>query len=174
VADIERIETERLVGVRLGPEHFEPVAQLLGDPRVGATLGGVRTQAEAGLILDQHAALWERDGFGYWLWQECATGDWVARGGLRPVHVGGGDEVEVGWAVFPDRWRQGIGTELARASVDVAFGPLGLTEVVAFTLPDNLASRGVMEKSGFRYERDIVWAEMTHVLYRRRRQDSER
>ena len=52
--------------------------------------------------------------------------------------------------------------------MDVAFGRLGLADVVAFTLPDNIASRRVMEKSGFRYERDIVWAEMPHVLYRAR------
>jgi hypothetical protein len=31
----------------------------------------------------------------------------------------------------------------------------------------------VMEKAGFKYERDIVWADMPHVLYRRRREDSD-
>lgn len=172
MADVERIETERMVGERPGPQHLEFMTRLLGDPSVGAMLGGVRSPEEASLILDQHVLLWERDNFGYWMWRDRASGEWVARGGLRPVHVGGGDEVEVGWAVLPERWGQGIGTELACASVDVAFDQLGLADVVAFTLPDNIASRRVMEKAGFRYERDIVWAEMPHVLYRRG-QDSE-
>jgi [ribosomal protein S5]-alanine N-acetyltransferase len=172
VPDVERIETERLVGVRPGPEHAEFMTGLLGDSRVGATLGGVRSPAEASLILDQHVALWERDGYGYWMWQDRETGEWVARGGLRPLHVGGSDEVEVGWAVVPRRWRQGLGTELALASIGVAFGPLDLASVVAFTLPHNVASRRVMEKTGFSYEKDIVWAELPHVLYRRRREDS--
>jgi ribosomal-protein-alanine N-acetyltransferase len=145
---------------------------LLGDERVGATLGGARSPAEASLILDQHIALWERDGYGYWMWHDRVTGEWVARGGLRPLHVGGGDEVEVGWAVSPERWGQGLGTELALASVAIAFVRLDLPDVVAFTLPHNLASRRVMEKSGFAYERDITWAEMPHVLYRRRREES--
>ena len=170
--DVEVIETERLVGVRPGPEHLEFMTAHFGDPRVGATLGGVRTPTEASLILDQHVLVWERDGFGYWIWRDRASGEWVARGGLRPVQVGGGDEVEVGWSVVPERWNQGLGTELALASVGVAFGPLDLPDVVAFTLPDNIPSRRVMEKAGFHYERDIVWAEMPHVLYRRRREDS--
>ena len=66
------------------------------------------------------------------------------------------DEVEVGWSVVPERWRQGLATELALASIDVAFGPLDLDQVVAFTLPDNVASRRVMEKAGFAYDRDIL------------------
>ena len=59
----------------------------------------------------------------------------------------------------------GPATELAQASVDVAFDELGLREVVAFTLPDNVASRRVMEKAGLRYEREIVHVGLPHVLY---------
>ena len=39
----------------------------------------------------------------------------------------------------------------------------------AFTLPDNIASRRVMEKAGFSYERDILRVGLAHVLYRLRR-----
>ena len=43
---------------------------------------------------------------------------------------------------------------------------LGLAEIVAFTLPHNVASRRVMEKSGLTYEKSIEWAGHPHVLYR--------
>jgi RimJ/RimL family protein N-acetyltransferase len=69
----------------------------------------------------------------------------------------------------PERWRQGLATELARAAVEVAFDDLDLDEIVAFTLPDNIASRRVMEKAGFTYDRDIQRAGIPHVLYRRSR-----
>ena len=69
---------------------------------------------------------------------------------------------------MPERWSQGIATELGAASLEVAFGPLALPDVVSFTLPDNLASRRVMEKLGFRFERDTVYAGLPHVLYRLR------
>ena len=42
------------------------------------------------------------------------------------------------------------------------------TEIVAFTRPDNVASRRVMEKADFVYERDVLHVGLPHVLYRRR------
>jgi hypothetical protein len=35
----------------------------------------------------------------------------VARGGPKYSHVAGRDEVEIGWTVVPERWRQGLATD---------------------------------------------------------------
>ena len=113
-----------------------------------------------------HDGEWRRDGFGYWLWSERASGDAVARGGLRRVQVGGREEIEVGWLVAPDRWGEGFATELGAGALEVAFERLAIPGVVAFTLPHNRASLRVMEKLGFEYERDLEYAGMPHVLYR--------
>ena len=43
-----------------------------------------------------------------------------------------------------------------------------LNNLVCFTLVDNNASRRVMEKAGFTFERELIHAGMPHVLYRRR------
>lgn len=168
---IDRLETARMIAERLVLSHEAEIATLLGDPRVGATLGGVSTRAETAERLAGNIAHWERHGFGIWLWRDRASGAFVARGGPQGVVVGGGEEVEVGWAVVPERWGEGLATELAQASIGVAFDQLGLDSVVAFTLPDNIASRRVMEKAGFQYERDVVHADLPHVLYRARRSD---
>jgi RimJ/RimL family protein N-acetyltransferase len=64
-------------------------------------------------------------------------------------------------------WGQGLATELGAASIEIAFGPLGLVDVVSFTLPGNVASRRVMEKLGFAFERETIYAGLPHVLYRR-------
>ena len=48
----------------------------------------------------------------------------------------------------------------------MAFDVLGLPDLVTYTLPGNLASRRVMEKLGFTYEREVVHADLPHVLYR--------
>jgi RimJ/RimL family protein N-acetyltransferase len=86
----------------------------------------------------------------------------------RPVAVGGRDEVEVGYGIVPEFWGQGMATELARESVRVGFAVLGRADLVSFTLPTNQKSRRVMEKAGFRYERDVEHAGLPHVLYRLR------
>ena len=51
----------------------------------------------------------------------------------------------------------------------VAFEYLGLDELIALALIENIASRRVMEKSGFVYERDLVHVGLPHVAYIRRR-----
>jgi RimJ/RimL family protein N-acetyltransferase len=172
VGGIERVETQRMVCERLRMDHVSEVARLLRDPRVAATgWPGDEPPTEQDVVrsvtaMDRH---WERYGFGMWLLRDRATGEMVGRGGLQwATYVKDLDDVEAGWSVVPERWREGLATELARAAVDVGFGPLGLSEIVAFTLPDNISSRGVMEKSGFVYEREILHVGRPHVLYRRR------
>ena len=162
----ERIETERLVGERIAPRHFDALVALLGDPRVGATLGGVLAPERVSASLADKIAHWDRHGFGYWMWHERETGAPIARGGLQHTEVDGHREVEVGWAVMADRWGEGFATELGTASVHVGFEQLGLDDVVAYTLPNNRASSRVMEKIGFEYEKDVVHAGLPHVLYR--------
>jgi ribosomal-protein-alanine N-acetyltransferase len=161
-----------MVCERLRIDHLGDIARLLRDPRVAATgWPGEEPPSEDDVVrsvtaMERH---WERYGFGMWLLRDRANGEMVGRGGLQwATYVKDLDDVEAGWSVVPERWRQGLATELARAAIDVAFGPLELSEIVAFTRPDNIASRRVMEKTGFVYDREIVHASLPHVLYRLR------
>ncbi len=160
------LTTERLTGERITDAHFDALCELLGDPRVGSTLGGVADAAEVTAYLARERDHWERHGFGYWIWTDRGTGEPVGRGGLHHAHVGGRDEIEVGWAVWPGRWNQGYGTEIGVAAVRFGFEELQLPTIVAYTMVDNRASRRVMEKIGFEYERDVIHANLPHVLYR--------
>jgi [ribosomal protein S5]-alanine N-acetyltransferase len=165
----EVVETARLRGERLGPRHLDALAPMLADPRVGATMGGVLDRDEVAEQLAELDAKWERDGFGYYAWFDRATGEPAGRGGLGRAEFDGRPEIEVGWLVAPERWREGLATEIGSAAVDVAFETLGLDDVVAFTMTTNLASRRVMEKLGFVYETTAPYKQFgDHVLYRRR------
>jgi RimJ/RimL family protein N-acetyltransferase len=160
------LETPRLIGEPIGREHHAGLLAILGDPRVGATMGGVASAADVEAQIARAAAHWEEHGFGWYAFRDRESGALVARGGPKTAHVGGLDEVEIGWTVAPERWGEGIATELGAASIEVAFGPLGLVDVVSFTLPENGASRRVMDKLGFAFERDVLYAGLPHVLYR--------
>ena len=170
---IERLETERLIGERLREEHFAYQRAMDSDPEVMATLGGVRSKNESWELLRSGLEHWERNGFGPWVFHTREAGETVGGSALRRVQIEGREEVEVGYRVAAAWWGRGIATEMASAVVRVARG-LGLPEIVAFTLPENEASRRVMEKVGFTYERDIEWAALRHVLYRQRLQVPER
>lgn len=75
-------------------------------------------------------------------------------------------EVELGYIVEPDQWGRGYAPEMAHAIAEHAFTTLALSELVALTRADNAASRRVMEKVGFAYERDFIEDGVRHVLYR--------
>jgi ribosomal-protein-alanine N-acetyltransferase len=163
------ITTARMRGEPLGPRHLDDLAPMFADPRVAATMGGALTPEEVAPMLDHDAAQWERDGFGPWMLYDRETGAPVGRGGLNRTEFDGAPEVEVAWLITPERWNEGLATELGAASVEFAFGTAGLPDIVAFTLPDNLASRRVMEKLGFEYEKTAPYKVYgDHVLYRLR------
>ena len=168
MTELDRIETERLVGERLREEHLDYLRTQDSDRDVMATLGGVRSENETWENLWNGLEHWERNGFGPWVFHVRETGEAVASAALRRVEIEGQPEVEVGYRVAAAWWGRGIATEMASALVGIARDRLGLAEIVAFTLPFNLASRRVMEKVGFTYERDIEWAALPHVLYRLR------
>lgn len=155
-------------GEPIGPQHRAGLIALLGDPRVGATLGGVASAAGVDAEIERTTRHWSERGFGWYAFLDRDSGALVARGGPQATHIAGRDDVEIGWAVDPGRWGQGLATELGAASVAHAFGPLGLAEVVSFTLPDNVASRRVMEKLGFAFEREADHKGWRHALYRLR------
>lgn len=117
---------------------------------------------------------WDRDGFGWWVARNRTDGRFAGRGGLRRMRVLDRDEIELGYGFVPEFWGRGMATELATASVQVGFGFLGAKEIVTFTLPTNLASRRVMQKAGFQYDRDFEYLKLPHVLYRLQREHWER
>jgi RimJ/RimL family protein N-acetyltransferase len=173
----ERAETERMVASRISEADLPELLRLLRDPRVAATLsltGQPPSEAAVSDGLIEAIGHWELHGFGLWLLRDRSSAQLVGRGGLQHTFVTGHAEVEVAWAIIPELWGRGLATELARMSIDAAFGPLGHPEVIAYTLPDNRASRRVMEKTGFGFEAVMETEGLTQVLYRLRRGARER
>lgn len=163
---VETFETERLHAERMGPAHFDDLQRLHSDPRVMATLGGVRSEVQTRSLILANEEHWQRHGYGLWVFRDAATDAFTGRGGLRHLEVGGRAEIEVAYALVAELWNRGLATEMAVAFVRIAFDELHIDSLVCFTQPTNLASRRVMEKAGFRYERDIVHAGLPHVLHR--------
>lgn len=173
LARVETFRTARLVAARPRAADFDDLDRLHRDPRVMATLapagapdGGLLSGDETRRFLRRNLDHWCRHGYGLWIFRDPADGRFVGRGGLRHAHVGGNDEVELGYALMADSWGRGLATEMAKAIVAVGFAELGLADVVCFTLTTNRASRRVMEKAGFAYERDLLHAGLPHVFYR--------
>ncbi len=161
----ENRTTARLLLSRITATDYPDLQAMQQDPRVMATLGGMVSETELQARHERNLEHWRQHGFGWWVARLRSDGRFVGRGGLRRANVDGKDEVEVGYGLIPEFWGQGLAVELAAASIEPAMS-LQLDEIVCFTLPTNLRSRRVMEKVGFRYEKDFVWCGLPHVLYR--------
>ena len=106
---------------------------------------------------------WRQYGFGFWIFHRNTDGEFIGRGGLKIYQI---NVIGLAYTVMPAFWNQGFATEITQASLEVGFRRFGFPEIDSWTLPNNLASQRVMEKFGFRYERDFDFAGLRHRFYR--------
>lgn len=96
---------------------------------------------------------------------------------LDNIRRGPAQAATLGYWVGARYARQGYMREALQAVVDYAFGVLDLSRLEAACLPENAASRGVLEKVGFKYEGvaqsylQINGRWRNHVLYANLRYD---
>ena len=65
------------------------------------------------------------------------------------------DEVEILYGLAKPYWGRGIATYAAKASISYGFNVAALDKVIAMVLPENQASKRVIEKAGLHYEQQI-------------------
>jgi ribosomal-protein-alanine N-acetyltransferase len=88
------------------------------------------------------------------------NGDIIGEGVLKIVNAAE-RQGEIGFGVSPRAWKQGYGTEIAAALLDVAFQSLKLHRVAGQCSPDNKGSIRIMQKLGMGREgllRDLHFA----------------
>ena len=157
------ILTHRL---RLRPWHEADraaFAQINGDPEVMRYLGGPLSRAASDARLDSYDRCWVQHGFCRWA-LETRAGEFLGCAGVMAWpedHQPLGAHVEIGWRIKRSAWGHGYVTEAARAALDDVFIRVGLDEVLAYTAPDNLRSRAVMERLGLVRDPDRDFTDVT-------------
>ena len=147
-------ETARLRLRELASSDAAFVVELLNDPDFLTHVGdrGVRTIEDARrYIASGPGASYVRYGFGLYVVELKAPAVAAGLCGLlrRDTHP----DVEIGFALLPRFRRRGYTLEAARAVMQLALGPLGLTRIVALAAPANLASIRILEALGLAFER---------------------
>lgn len=162
----DTLTTRRLRGERLTTAHLPFLQRMFRNPDVCATLGGTLSDAQIEIALQWNLDHWDRCGYGIWIFFDRDTGDFAGRAGVRQVDLTGRFEIELAYAVMPERWNCGLATEMSREVLRAAFEVLDIPDVLSFTLRTNLASQRVMQKLDFVFERDGEHAGLPHVFYR--------
>lgn len=182
-----RLRTSRLL---LIPATLESLrAELRSNDDLGKVIGAEVPRAWPPELYDADAVNWTinaiesgRSGADWTLYYFTRVND-----GSRPTLIGAGgykgnpDEsgtVELGYGVLPEFQRQGFASEAVEGMLDFAFSDSRVRRVIAHTLEHLAPSRGVLEKSGFKFvgrgndptEPDAIQYEMTRAAYDSRRQ----
>lgn len=120
-------------------------AALNAHPEVMKDLGGSISRDESDRKLDHYSTTFSQYGYGRWM-IENRDGNFIGYAGVMPSHAEHplGVHDEVGWRLIRSAWGNGYATEAAQAALDDVFARVGLTEVVAYTSPDNSKSQAVM------------------------------
>ena len=117
-------------------------------------------------ILERDTNYWDQYGFGPYVWFCKNTNQFVGEGGLNHVNVAGNDEIEITYSLCKDFWGQGLALEIGEFAINQAFSKLKLNNIVCFADENNLRSLRVIEKLNFKYEKDFVYKDVKHKLFR--------
>lgn len=160
--------TPRLFCSRPPAGSGENYERLFMDPAVGRWLRPAPlepfSKADLERLLRHDRSHWRIHGFGPWALVDRETGEFAGRAGLAWTRVEGKEEVELPWAILPEYQGEGLASEAGLAAIEVAKNS-GLPRLVSLTLVDNAASRGVMEKIGLRFSREVDHVGLPHALY---------
>jgi ribosomal-protein-alanine N-acetyltransferase len=169
------IETQRLLLRRFTLADADAYYnRIFGDPEVMRYLRGGRemTRADMESIISRINDRWAAQGMGFWAVTDRENGELIGHCGLKPLDTT--TEVEIAYALAKSHWDRGLATEAARTVLRFGFEQRHLERIVAVAVPENLASRRVMEKLGMRYVKtdryyddDLVYYALSHADFQR-------
>ena len=169
-AGTHRIRTERLELRPYRPDDLDAVIErLVLDPQV---IRFWHAYADPSLPVEARREMGRRE-FGEWFGSALAAGlpvwileaadpalapagTFVGVAGVLPPDSDLGDEPELGYMLAGDFHGRGLATEAVRAMVADAFDRGGISRLAAVVDAPNAASIRVLEKAGFRLEREYL------------------
>jgi RimJ/RimL family protein N-acetyltransferase len=176
--NISSIRTERTILRSWRDTDLLEFAKLNADFRVMRHFPKTLTRPESDQFASRIRSHFAEHGFGLWAVEVPGVAPFIGFVGLAVPSL---DTyftpcVEVGWRIAYAHWNCGYATEAAMAALSFGFSECGLSEIVSFTVPQNAASRRVMEKIGMTHDPgdDFEHPKLAkgdrlcrHVLYRR-------
>jgi RimJ/RimL family protein N-acetyltransferase len=150
------LKTERLVLRHLSPGDAPFILRLLNEPSWLENIGdkGVRTAAEAQRYIEMGPVeMYGRLGFGLYQVRLTISDEPIGICGLLKRETL--ENVDLGFAFFPEFWGNGYAREASAAVLSYARNRLGLARIVAVTARNNHTSHRVLEKLGFELERSV-------------------
>jgi ribosomal-protein-alanine N-acetyltransferase len=151
--------TERLRFETWKSEDLDLLFELHADPRVQTSYApGPNKWTMEAINLRLTRYLEEQANFGFTKWKlSLSDGTFIGRAGWSPWEEA---TLEIGYAIKPQFWNNGYASEAARALLAWGQTHRKQNSFAGFALPNNVASRRILEKLGMEFVdyRDIAGA----------------
>ena len=154
---MKTIETERLIIRPPEMKDFESSFEIWGNSEVQKFSGGAATreQFEKGFREDLEKA---QTNFGFRSVVERKRNTHIGDCGLIEKEVDLKKEIELVYFFNRNYWGSGYASEAAGALKDHAKYNLKLCRLIALIHPENVASKNVIKKVGFTFEKNVITA----------------
>lgn len=148
MAEIIEFETDRLRLRQWRKTDWPEFAKLNADPEVMRYFPKPLSTEESNAMADKIYNLISERGWGMWAAEEVKQRKFM---GFVGLHIPAQELpftpcVEIGWRLAKEFWGHGYATEAGRATLQVAFRELELSQVVSFTSMSNTKSQAVMKR----------------------------
>jgi len=173
-----KLLSDRLMMTPLESTDVDFAVELWTDPEVVRYICDIPTEEEIRQEMPDTIRRGSTGEIGIWLIADRKTGEKLGSTYLLPMSAEEDDvdyglivmdqmpdaDIEVGYFLKPSAWGQGYATEVCRRMLQFVFQETLLSEVVASVDANNVASRNVLEKSGFLFAgRKLCWGKVCPI-----------
>lgn len=160
------LETKRLFLEEIEDTRFGEIANLLANERVHRFFPKTLDRKESHEFVEKIRKRQKDDGVTFWAVIRKEDSGFIGICGLLKQIIDNKEEIEVGYRINDKFWGNGYGTEAAAGCIHYAKEKLGLTSVISLILPENKQSIRVAEKNGLQLEKQAMFHNMLHCVYR--------
>ncbi|HLO49959.1 MAG TPA: GNAT family N-acetyltransferase [Kamptonema sp.] len=157
-------ETKRLILRPFTRTDYHPLLPIYSQPLEMRYIGkGALTPDKIWKYVNDAIAHWEKYNCGPMVVIDKASGEVIGRGGH--YYSDRTPYLQHGYVLKHKFWGKGLGTEVAKANLDIAFQQLNQPVLVAYAMPENQASRHILNKIGMEYQGIISYAQTQYAYY---------
>lgn len=160
------LTTKRLRLEKIGIEHKEEIYKLLSNAKVQTFFPKTLDKKESTDFFEKIQCRYQTDGYCYWAVIRKTDNTFIGICGLLSQIIDGENETEVGYRLSDEFWNQGYGTEAAKGCIIYAKDKLKLPSIISLIQSVNKPSIRVAEKNGFKLEKETIFQELPHFVYR--------
>ncbi len=158
------LETERLRLREWREADFEPYASIYADEAQCRYIGGVHARDDAWRRMALFAGHWLLRGYGQWVLEYKASGDFAGWCGLWNPE--GFPEPEIAWTLTLPMRGRGLAQEAALRVRAHAYDTLGWDTVMSLVAIENTSSARLAERLGATYERVVPFRGLQCAVWR--------